>query len=93
MNKFRHNGRLVYRPTMGEHLLIALHTQGDAQPLHALTPTGAALWEAMDDWTTGDALTAALTERYEIDADQARRDVDAFIAQLRTLGAIEEQAS
>lgn len=93
MRKVRHNGQLVYRLTMGEHLLIGLHAQGETTPVHALTPSGAQLWEAMDDWTTGEQLAAVLATRYDVDVDRARRDVDDFIEQLRELGALEEQQS
>jgi hypothetical protein len=79
--------RHVYRNIAGEHLLIALH--GDSpEPLFALTPTAAFLWERLNDWTTADELATALTERFEVDGPRATGDVSEFLAQLEELRAV-----
>jgi hypothetical protein len=92
VNLVKRGDGYVYRPTLGEHLLIALHQSGLADPVYALTETGAQLWEQMTDWTTTEALASALVVKYDVAPDQATADVELFLAQLRTLQAVEERA-
>jgi hypothetical protein len=85
--RFMRADRHVYRNIAGEHLLIALH--GDSpEPLFALTPTAAFLWERLADWRTAHELAMALTERFEVDDVRAAGDVSDFLAQLEELRAV-----
>jgi|SRR5687767_10843107 len=77
----------VYRLIAGEHLLVALHSNSP-EPLFALTPTGAVLWERLASWTTVDDLARALTERFEVDAQTAASDAAEFLEQLQEVGAL-----
>lgn len=54
----------------------------------ALNETGAFLWKLMQSDTDTDALTAALTAEYEIDAGTAKRDIDAFVGMLKEADAL-----
>ena len=49
----------------------------------AINRTGAALWDALVEGATAPALVERLVGRYGIAAEQAQRDVDAFVAALR----------
>ncbi len=53
-----------------------------------LNATSAYLWELLETEQTKDSLVAALTERYEVDAETAAMDVDAFIKKLIVVEAI-----
>ena len=77
----------VYRLIAGEHLLVALHSKSP-EPLFALTPTGAVLWERLASWTSVDDLARALTERFDVDADTATADVSEFLSPLEEVGAL-----
>lgn len=90
--EYRRGDNYVYRLTVGEHLLVALHARRD-EPLYALTPTGAQLWERMAEWTTVDQLAQALVSEYEIGPDEARRDVTEFLEQLTLLGALQSRGA
>lgn len=90
--RFMRGDRHVYRNIAGEHLLIALH--GDSpEPLFALTPTAAFLWEQLNEWCTQEELAAALSERFDVKADQAARDISDFLAQLNEVRALQTQES
>lgn len=90
--RFMRGDRHVYRNIAGEHLLIALH--GDSpEPLFALTPTAAFLWEELTEWCTEDELAAALSERFDVDTDRARSDIAEFLAQLTEVRALQVQES
>ena len=86
--QYRRGDNYVYRLTVGEHLLVALHARSD-EPLYALTPTGAQLWERLADWSTVDDLADCLVSEYDVQRDQAVNDVREFIEQLETLHAVQ----
>jgi hypothetical protein len=54
-----------------------------------LNPTGSYLWEELASPKTAEELSAALTRRFPaVDAEAARRDVDAFLAELAREGLL-----
>lgn len=55
----------------------------------ALSESGALLWEALTRGAAPETLTDILLERYEVDAQRARTDVEAFLEGLRQQGALE----
>ena len=88
--RFIRGDRHVYRNIAGEHLLIALH--GDSpEPLFALTPTAAFLWERLDEWSTPEELALALCERFEVEPERATTDVAEFLAQLEEVRAVQAE--
>ena len=88
--EYRRRDNYVYRLTVGEHLLVALHARSD-EPLYALTPTGALLWERLAQWATVEQLADALANEYEVSVDDARVDVREFIDQLGLLNAVDQR--
>lgn len=58
--------------------------------LLSLNKVGAFIAELLQEETTLDALVAKVVERFEIDAETATRDVEAFLAELRRHGALVE---
>ena len=71
---------------------MALHRDRSA-PLFAFTPTAAAIWEHLTDWRTASALADFLIERFEVSHEQATGDVNDFLEQLGSLGAVETRES
>ena len=60
----------------------------DENRLHTLNATGTAIWEHCDKKTV-DELADWFSAKYALEADVARRDVDAFLEELHSVGAIE----
>ena len=54
-----------------------------------INPAGALLWSLVEE-RDEDGLVAALVERFETDASEARRDVRDFVAALRERGLLAE---
>ena len=52
--------------------------------------TGAVLWPLVAAGTTEAAMVAELTARFDVDAEQARVDVEAFVEQLESLTLVED---
>ena len=55
-----------------------------------LNDTGRCIWELLETEHTLDSLADAIAARYEVERDQARQDVEAFVARLIPTGAILE---
>lgn len=55
-----------------------------------LNDTGAYLWELLEQEQTVETLTVAMTDRYDVEQDLARKDVEAFVGRLIPTGAILE---
>ena len=54
----------------------------------ALNETGAFIWDLLKEDATVESIAKALIERYEIDADTATRDTEAYICMLKEAGAL-----
>jgi hypothetical protein len=80
--------RHVYRYVAGEHLLVALQRTRSV-PLFSLTESGAELWKQLGDWTTAAALAEHLVGQFDVDLDAAATDVEGFLNQLESIGALE----
>ena len=53
-----------------------------------LNETGKLLWDALAQEQTQETLTALLLEHYQVEAEQARKDIDAFLKNLCAVGAV-----
>lgn len=76
---------------IGEEYIV-MHdgsTNVDFSRIINLNRTAAYLWQRFrDEDFDVDALTAALTERYDVTPEQARRDAEAFIQSLQRCGIL-----
>ena len=80
------------REMAGEHVIIMPGRVGaDMTRILALNDSSLYLWETLRgrDFTTEEA-AGLLTERYEVDADTARKDAGRWIASLAECGIVEE---
>jgi hypothetical protein len=64
----------------------------DVNRIRLLNRVGSFLWERCDNATVGE-LVDALCARYEVDAESARRDVEAFIEDLHGRGLLTTEAA
>lgn len=81
----------IFREIAGEHLLIptgeaALNVKG----LIALSESGSILYQKLCGECTREDLIAALTAEYDVAAEVAAEDVDAFLEQMRQLDMLME---
>lgn len=81
----------IFRDIAGEHLLIptgeaALNVKG----LIALSESGSLLYRKLCSECTREDLVAALTAEYDVNAEVAAEDVDAFLEQMRQLDMLME---
>lgn len=89
-HEYKRGDQFVYRLVAGEHLLVAL--RGDrVAPLFVLTPTAAQLWEQLAVWRSAEFLVEHLTLSFDVEASRASADVNEFLEQLSSLGAVEQR--
>lgn len=74
----------VVRQVMDTYLVLGIGSEAYApNQIMTLNETGAFLWRMLTDGAEKDELVSGLIGEYEVDAETAEKDVDAFIAQLR----------
>ncbi len=61
----------------------------DFNGMLTLNETGALLWQALEKDGDVDALVNALTAEYDVSAEQAREDVETFLAKLQQAGCLQ----
>lgn len=61
----------------------------DFNGMLTLNETGAFLWQKLQEGADLEALVAALTAEYDVDADTARTDAQAFLDKLTASGCTE----
>ena len=79
---------VVYRRVNDELLVLSLGLSRYFQ----VNPTGTLIWELLgcDEGTTENALVEALTDAFEVDTNTAIADVNLFLSELRSIGALVE---
>jgi len=60
----------------------------DFSAMLKLNDSGALLWKVLENGGSPEDLVSALTAEYEVSADRARTDVDAFLEKLIQAGCI-----
>lgn len=70
---------------LGDELLM-LDTEADR--IHRLNPTAAAVWRLHAEGATVEAIALALTERYDVPSELALADVHAMMTKMMGLGLL-----
>ena len=78
------NPKAAWRVYDGEAVIVS----PEDSTLHTLNEIGTLVWEAADGATPLTAIVARICERYDTDALDAERDVDAFIERLQQQGLV-----
>ena len=79
----------ILRQVAGKSVLVPVGAAAVAFPgMVDLNVCGCYIWELLEKQCSAEALVAALTERYEVDEETARADVQQFTDRLRSVQAI-----
>ncbi|HSJ52456.1 MAG TPA: PqqD family protein [Anaerolineae bacterium] len=88
---FRRSASFVGRLIADELLLVPITRRvADLDAVYTLDGIGPRLWELLDGQRTVGELIALVVDEYEVGASEAEADVLQFMAQLESMGAIEE---
>jgi hypothetical protein len=80
----RRGARIAWRAVGDEAVVLDTATA----TYYALNPTGAVLWQAMEEPADAGHLTRVLTRHFAVDEDTAVRDVAAFLARMAGLDLV-----
>ena len=79
-----HSPSIVTRKTGNEYVLVPIANNiADMNSVYTLNETGAFIWEQIDGKRNIEELIIALTEEYDIDYENATKDVFSFIENMR----------
>lgn len=87
----RINDNFVLRQVVDTWVVLPLADKTvDFNGMITLNESGVLLWNTLEKGADVDALVDALLAEYDVSAEQARGDVEAFIEKLRSVGCIDE---
>ena len=79
----------MLRQVAGEQVVVPVGKAVSAfTGMITLNDTGAFLWELLETNQTVEGLVSAVTEKYEIDGQTAKEDVQRFLDKLSSVGAV-----
>lgn len=86
------NPEIVLRQVAGENLLVPFgETAARFQGMISLNASGKLLWERLRTECTREDLVQLLLEVYDVEAATAQKDVDEFLARIRSQDYLLEQ--
>ena len=86
------HGNYVTREIAGETVVVPIRSGvGDLDSIFTLNEVGATIWRLIDGTRTADDIALAVVEAFEVEPEQARRDVEEFLASLTEAGMIDRK--
>ena len=85
----RRNPDFLLQDVAGTMVIVPVGKAVSAFPgMIAINGTSAYIWELLETEQTVETLTQALVDRYEVDREKARQDVETFVNKLQPTGAL-----
>ncbi|HSH40901.1 MAG TPA: PqqD family protein [Arenicellales bacterium] len=86
MSTYKIADNVLFQEVDGESVLLSL----DKGCYYGLDELGTRIWKLIDRDLDSDQVVAAIVEEYEVEPEQARRDLDAFLSDLEQSGLIRQ---
>ena len=87
--RYEKDPTVVYREIAGEAILVPIRRKvADMDSVYTLDSVGADIWKLIDGERTVPDILVALLGEYDVEADVLSRDLDEFVEQLESVGAI-----
>ena len=87
----KRNTNFILREIAGENILVAT---GEAAQIFnrmiTLNDVASFIWKKIDECKTVDKLIASILEKFDIDEETARKDVESFTTELIRMGMVVE---
>jgi len=81
---------VVCRDVAGERILVPIRQRAvDLQAVYSMNETSSFIWEQIDGRRTEDELRELLCAEFDVDAEEAGRDLRELLEALQETGAIE----
>ena len=89
---YRRKDHIVTRHIGDETILVPVKNNlADMLNLFVLNAVGECIWNALDEAVDKDALCCAVMATFDVKADQARADTEAFLGELASADLLAEQ--
>ena len=79
----------VLRETAGSYIVMNLGSEISFNGVITLNETGAFIWRAIEDQKSEPEIATSLSEEYDVDYENALRDVNIFITKMSEAGVLE----
>ena len=80
---------MVHREIIGESILVPIRQNvGDLDSIYSLNETASRAWALIDGEHTVFEISELISNEFEVDPEQAQKDLIDLIAQLEEIGAI-----
>jgi hypothetical protein len=87
----KRKGDFIMRNVGGENLLVPLGAQVmDMNGMVILNDMARCVWELLAQDRSVDELAVAMAERFDVDRERARADVQSFLDEITRLGLLEK---
>lgn len=86
MSTFKIPDNILFQEVDGEAVLLSL----DEGCYYGLDELGTRIWKLIQQDLDSDQVVAAIVEEYEVEPEQARSDLDAFLSDLEQSGLIQQ---
>lgn len=88
---YQRNPDYIYRRIVDELVLVPIHQDvADMDCIYTMNAVGGFLWEQLDEPTTQAELEAAMLDEYDADAETVASDLELFLQEMVSIGAIRE---
>jgi len=85
---------VVARAVAGETLIVPVRAKvGDLASIYSFNGTASLIWKLLESPRTVAELADAVAQEYEVEPEQAKRDVAEFVEEMKTVGLVEVPAS
>jgi len=89
--KYQRNPDFIYRKIVDESVLIPIHQDiANMDSIFTLNSVGAFIWEKLEQPLTQAILQEVILDEYNADPEVLLADLDTFMNQMKTIGAISE---
>ena len=88
--RYQKDASIVSREIAGEVILVPIRqNMGDMESIYTLNETASRTWELIDGQRTVGEIAGQIVQEFEVEEDEARRDLIELLEQLQAIGAVE----
>lgn len=78
------NKNFILREIAGDYVIVPIgETAMEFNGMINVNETGAFLWKCLQEETSLDAMTEAMLKEYEVEKDEAKKDIEEFVSLLK----------
>jgi len=90
--RFQRNPDFIHRKIVDESVLVPIHKDiADMNAIYVLNEVGDFIWEHLETPATGEELVKGISEVFDADPDMIEADLDRFLDELLSIGAVRRQ--